>query len=382
MAVSFSRTTRALGADRGPGTSIAMVVALLLIAAWMAWFFLARVTVYEVSRSAHVEVVSASREIALEQGGKLIANGLYIGRRVRAGEVLAELDSQPQRLRLAEAEARLAGYEARTKALRSQVAAAQDAQAGASQAGASAAAAARARAREAEVTSDFSRGLAQRQRADAAAGGLAPVEADKAEAEARRAAALGEARRYEQASAAGEALVRRADRAAEAARAGEGLSSAEAEHAAMIAEVEQLRYELDQRRIKAPVDGIVGDIVTLRLGAILPGGARIATVVPEGALHIVAAFNPATGIGRLAQGQVARLRLDGFSWAQYGDYPARVQHVAAEGHDNQLRVDLTMIPGANLAIPVRHGMTGQVEVATEQISPAIMVLRAIGRMLA
>ena len=118
MAVSLSRTTRALQADRGMGATATLSAALVLLGLWLAWFFLARVDVHEVSRSAHVQVASASREIAVEHGGRLVANGLFIGRSVRAGEVLAELDSEVQKLRLAEAEARLAGYPERLRALR------------------------------------------------------------------------------------------------------------------------------------------------------------------------------------------------------------------------------------------------------------------------
>ena len=105
MGVAFSRTTRALHRDRSLGSRLAIGIAVLLLLAWALWFAFGKVTVYEVSRAARVEVSSSSREVSSIRDGRLVATGLYIGRRVRAGEVLAQLDSEPQKLMLAEAEA-------------------------------------------------------------------------------------------------------------------------------------------------------------------------------------------------------------------------------------------------------------------------------------
>ncbi|MBK8272675.1 MAG: hypothetical protein IPK89_06745 [Sphingomonadales bacterium] len=82
---------------------MAIGIAVLLLLAWALWFAFGKVTVYEVSRAARVEVSSSSREVSSIRDGRLVATGLYIGRRVRAGEVLAQLDSEPQKLMLAEA---------------------------------------------------------------------------------------------------------------------------------------------------------------------------------------------------------------------------------------------------------------------------------------
>lgn len=382
MAVSFSRTTRALDADRGIGASLALAAGLALLALWLGWFILGRVNIYEVSRSAHVQVASASREVAVEQGGRLTASGLFIGRTVRAGEVLARLDAEPQRLRLAEAEARLAAYPERLRALRAELASARDARAGGEGSAAAAIAASRARTRAAEAAAAFSGTIAEKQRLDSENGGIAPVEAERAVAEARRAAAARDALRHDEALAAGEARTALADRAGEAARISAGLSDTEGELAAMEALVRKLRLELEARKIRAPVDGVIGDVSALRLGEVLAPGTRLATIVPRGDLQVVAMFDAATGLGRLTPGQAARLRLDGFAWTQYGDFPATVERVAAEGSRGMLRVELRMPRRHNEDLPLRHGMAGQVDVTIERVSPALMVLRALGRILA
>ncbi len=382
MGIAFSRTTRALSADRGLGSRLAIGAALVLLALWTAWFAFGAVTVYQVSRAAHVEVTSAAREIATPQSGKLMTSRLVIGRRVRAGEVLAELESEPERLRLAEAEARLAGYPARIEALRRAQGLSAAAQAGTVAARRAELAAARAVTRETKASADFSHGLAKRQQADSDSGGSSLVETERARSEASRAAAALEASRHDEARIAGEATARGADRAGESARIAASLASEESGRAAAEQQVAQLRFELEQRRIRAPSDGVIGDVTSLRLGEVLAAGTRLATIVPDGELHIVAIFDPATSLGRLTDGQNGQLRLEGFSWAQYGEFPVRVDRVAAEPSGNGLRVELEIQPRRDENFLLRHGMAGQVSVAIEQVSPAVMLLRAIGQAVA
>ncbi|MDE2403159.1 MAG: HlyD family efflux transporter periplasmic adaptor subunit [Sphingomonadales bacterium] len=381
MATAFSRTTRALASDHGRGEAALLAVGGVLLLAWIAWFLCASVTVREASRSARVEVAGAARLLSAEQGGRLVASGLSAGRRVHAGDVLAQLDAAPQQARLAEAEARLAAYPTRLAALEAEAAAARAALAGSSDSGRAHAAAARARAAGAVATARFDGDLAAMRRADAAGGGSAPVEAARSEAEAHRSHAESEARRQEQAASAAEAGQHRAEREADVARADEALAALAAERMATLAVVEQLRRELGQRRIVAPADGVIGDVAPVRIGEVLPAGTRLATLVPTGALEVVAEFDAGTALGRIAEGQPARLRLDGFPWAQYGDLPARVARVAAEPNGERLRVELLLEAG-NPDIPLRHGMAGVVDVAVEQTSPALLVLRAVGRWLA
>jgi membrane fusion protein (multidrug efflux system) len=80
-------------------------------------------------------------------------------------------------------------------------------------------------------------------------------------------------------------------------------------------------------------------------------------------------------------GQYARLRLEGFAWTQYGSLPARVSSVASEAQDGRVRVELAVEAGARTQIPLQHGLPGTVEVETERVSPAVLVLRAAGGML-
>jgi hypothetical protein len=80
-------------------------------------------------------------------------------------------------------------------------------------------------------------------------------------------------------------------------------------------------------------------------------------------------------------GQTARLRLDGFPPAQFGNIGAVVSTSAHELRDGRVRVELALtgLPGG---VPAQHGLPGRVEVEVEQLSPAALVLRAAGLGLA
>lgn len=96
MSNSFPRSMRSLAAD-GSGRSVAaLLLGLLFLCAWSAWFLLARVTLYEVTSAARLEAVGASRSGVELQDGRAFAIVAYfpieaLGR-IRPG--------QPARLRL------------------------------------------------------------------------------------------------------------------------------------------------------------------------------------------------------------------------------------------------------------------------------------------
>lgn len=104
-------------------------------------------------------------------------------------------------------------------------------------------------------------------------------------------------------------------------------------------------------------------------------------MVPPGELRVVGYFHPQKSLGRLRQGQRARLRLHGFSWLQYGSIPVKVAQVASEPRDNWLRVELTVQTHQQSRIPLQHGLPGSVEVVTEKVTPATLVLRTAGKVI-
>jgi multidrug resistance efflux pump len=309
--------------------------------------------------------------------GRVMQAHLALGREVQAGELLIELDAGAEEQRLQEEQERLAALKPQLEALRRQLSNEEQRLVQERQVGQSAVEEARARGAETDATARFaSENL--RSMAQLSQDVVAPLEVKRAKAdeEASQAGARALAftlQRIEASQRARESEL--LARIAELRRTEAQLAGSIATSAAAVRAFEQ---ELHQRRIRAPIAGRLGEVATLRPGAVVREGDRVATVVPSGRLRLVAGFPPAVAVGRLQSGQKASLRLDGFPWGQFGAVGARVESVATEVRDGLIRVELSLEPAPS-SIPLQHGMTGTVEVEVEKASPATLVLRSLGQ---
>jgi membrane fusion protein (multidrug efflux system) len=90
---------------------------------WGVWWWLAQVSVYEISESARIEADRAVAPVQAPLAGRVVVAGLSIGREVRVGDVLVELDTEPEQRQMSEHRARLAALSPRLEALRERMAA-------------------------------------------------------------------------------------------------------------------------------------------------------------------------------------------------------------------------------------------------------------------
>ncbi|MBL8771702.1 MAG: HlyD family efflux transporter periplasmic adaptor subunit [Phenylobacterium sp.] len=381
MASPFSRTTRALALETGRASRLALACAGVLLAAWTAWFVFGRVTLYEVSRRARLEAVVAARDVSPVEAGRLVSSRLQIGRRVTAGEVLVELDATQARLDLAEAEARLQALPARIAAAEAEAQALQASLAADRGAADAALRSARAREREAAAGVDYAEEKDRRMRGLLDRGILSDVEAYRYATDARRARSARDAIAAEAQKAAYDARLSQSDGLARLQALRQAIAGMQGDLLASRATAERLRAAIDARQVRAPADGVIGEAPTLAAGAYVEAGQKLATIVPDGRLTLVAEFPSGGALGRVRPGQTARLRLDGYPWAQYGVVTARVLRVASEPRGGLLRADLSVSPATGGGLPLRHGMAGAAEVAVERVSPAVLVLRAAGQAL-
>lgn len=379
MSTAFSRTTRSLAADHGRPALWAWSVAALALLAWAAWFFFGQVTVYQVSPHARLEAQDAAHSLSTAVAGRLASTRLVLGAQVQAGELLAELDSAIPARRLREAQARQATLGAQAEALQRELTAREQSAAAETSAALAAQQAAGFRSEEAAAAARQAFETARRLAEDSAAGGTAPAEAQQARADADQRAAAERAllaeSRHLVAELQGRDAARRADLQAlqrtQAALQGSLAETAE--------QVSRLQLELEQHRLRAPVAGRVAAMEALHAGDTLAAGQLLARIVPEGRFIVVAEFEPAAVLGRMHPGQPARLRLEGYPWAQYGSVAAQVSRVAGEVKDQRIRVELTpRAPWPRGVVP-QHGLPGSVEVSLEEASPAALLLRAAGQ---
>lgn len=379
MATRFVRTTRSLAHDGGRGALFAWLVAGVLLLAWLAWFVFGRVTVYEVSRQARLEVQQSAHPVAALVASRIALNPLVLGQEVRAGDTLIELDAVAEKLRLKEEQARLQSVLPRIASLKKEVAALEQSAVRERAAAEAAAQGADFRTREATAAVDFARENERRLREESAIGGVAQIEAVRAQAEALKLAATRDALAADLRRLVTESEARAFQQQAQVEGLRRAILGLEGEAQAAQVTIARLREEIDRHVVRAPVGGTVADVVALRTGAYVAQGQKLATVVPHGGLIIVADFAPAAVLGRIRAGQPARLRLEGFPWAQYGSIEATVTRVAGEVRDGLVRVEFEPAAHAAPRLALQHGLPGAIEVGIEEISPAQLVLRAAGR---
>jgi membrane fusion protein, adhesin transport system len=381
VAVQFARTTQSLALNSARGAWIAIGIAALVLMVWSSWLLAGSVVVYQVSQRARLESDRAPRDLSTLDPGRVVATRLVLGQRVRTGEVLVELDRQPQRLRLDDARRRLSAFPSKLASLRREVAALSAAGTSDSSATGSATLAGQARLREADTNARFAAEFARRRMADSEAGGTPRVEAMRAQADAQRAVASRDAIEQEVHRLTFDATSRGGQNAARIEELARQSLELESQRSATLDEITGLRLEIDRRLIRSPVSGIVAAVQPIHPGAVVSAGARLATIVPPGALSILADFEPAGALGRIRPGQKATLRLTGYPWAQYGDVSAVVERVAGEQRDGRLQVELRATHSSLHGVTLAHGLAGTLEVAVEQVSPARLLLRTLGRSL-
>ena len=381
MPSPFSRTIRSLNAERSRLSAVAMFSSVVILGGWSLWFGLARVAIYETSEAARLEVDSAVHPIEAAVSGRVIRTSLAIGREVQAGDVLVEMESDAQRLQLIEEEARAAALAAQLAALRGQTTAERHVQSETQAAAPVAIDEAKARYDEAVAIARAASEEYRRLAGLRSEGLVSEISVIKAKAEADRLQAAADAMKF---------AVNRQDKDQRAKQSGQqavlenlnrDAATLEGEIKTRAAIIERLKHEIELRVVRAPASGKLGETATLQPGQFVREGDKFGAVVPDGKLRAVAEFAPSAAMGRIRAGQRARLRLDGFTWTEYGQVSATVSRVASEPRSGRVRVELAVNPESAPLIPSQHGLPGNVEIEIERVSPAELAMRGVGKML-
>lgn len=371
---------RALASERASRTVLKLAIASLAAVLWFLWFFLAEVVVYETSESARVEVDKAAHRVQVAASGRVVTTHLALGRRVEAGEILVELDDRAVRLELAEKTARVAGISAQMAPLQQQIAAQKRRLDEQRRIARALRHDARTKLQHANEATRLAQGELERAEQLKRAGVGSAAELARKAAEALAEKATADARRIDVERTAAELKAREVELEGDMARLVGQAALLEADRVAELAAIKRLEHKIEMLQLRTPVAGTIGEITALQPGVVLQPGDTVAAVVPDGTLRMIAFFNPAA-IGRVRAGQRARIRLDSYPWAQYGTVEATVSNVASEARKGNVRVELVLASTARSAIRIEHGLIGQVEVEVEKVTPAMLVVRAAGRLL-
>jgi multidrug resistance efflux pump len=378
----FSTTQRTLEADDFRGTILGSILVVGLLGAWGAWFIGAQVALYAVSEMARLEMSQATHPVEAPIAGRVVATRLILGQEVQGGDVLVELDATAQQLQREEEQARLNALTPQLEALRTAIAAEEQALREARHAARVALDEGRARHREAEVAARAAEEEAELFARLQARGLPAQVDLLRAKAEAQKRRAAADTLRLAVSRLESDHRTQESDRKARLEGLRRDVTRFAGDMTMAAATVERLGHEIERRRIRAPMAGRLGEVAELRIGSVVREGDRLAAVVPQGELQVVADFLPPYALGRIRPGQPARLRLEGFPWTQYGTLAATVRRVASEVRNGRVRVELSVDVEQASPIPLQHGLPGSVEVQVERVVPATLVLRTAGKLLA
>jgi multidrug resistance efflux pump len=382
MSTPFSRSMRSLAADSSRRSLVGMLIAASLLIAWTAWFCLARVTLYEVTTTARLEVDRAAHAIAVPVAGRIVVTRLVLGQEVQTGDVLVELETNEQRLQIEEERTRLATLTAQLGGIRKEIMAEEEAQRQERQAAPLILDEARARHREAEVAARTAQEEAEIYMRMQERGLASQLDFLRVTSEAPKRRAAADALRVAISRLEGEQRTKESDRKVRLERLKREAAQLTGQIAEAEAALERPAYEITKRSVRSPVAGRLGEVANVQVGTVVREGDKIGAVVPPGTLKVIADFLPATALGRIHPGQPARIRLEGFPWTQYGVVEGRVIKVAGELRNERVRVDLTVDTDATSPIPFQHGLPGTVEVEVDRVSPATLVLRTAGLLLA
>jgi multidrug resistance efflux pump len=381
MPSSFHHINHSLKVDSGLRSVTAIGCALLLLAGWLVWAITARVTQYEVSDSARLEVAGAAYPLQANAAGRLTASQLVLGREVHSGDVLVELENNDEQLSLSQERAHLASLEPELAALRSQVRSEEEGRNSEHTVLTFSTDAAQAQCRQAQAQA----ALAEQEEARAsrlrAEGLISQAEAERASADAASKKAVAENLQVQVARLQPELQVRDRDRDVRLKQLQGEIAKLDVEVVSSQANCKRLEFDFQKRSIQAPISGRLSECTPVRPGTHIAEGQQLGVIVPDSELQLVAEFEPESAFGKIRPGQNAIVRLQGFPWAQFGTLTARVSQVAGEIRNSKVRVELTLDSPAQSRIPIQHGMPGTVEIDVGQTTPALLLLRSAGKVM-
>jgi membrane fusion protein (multidrug efflux system) len=380
MAITFSRSMRSLRADSQRPSLVTMAVVLVLLVGWGIWFLLARVDVHEVTAEARVEVDTSAHVVGAPVSGRVVAVDMEVGQPVEAGHPLLLLRAEQESSRVQEQGARLDSLRQRRITLEEARLAERKAVGQARLADTQALDRARAQHRETLAAHRFAIAELGRIRELHGKGLASQADLERAEAEAEQRQAEIEAAEREVRRLEFHHRERERERETRLLTTDRQIAALNGELEMAEAELRLAADQLQERVIKAPVAGRLGDVVPLRPGAVVEAGDRIAVVIPPGELKMVALFPVAAALGRVQPGQPARVRLDSFPWIRWGQVGAQVTRVGSEPVGGRIRVELSL-DASSSDIPLQHGLSGTVAVTVDRVSPAGLLLDVLGKRL-
>ena len=386
MAYPFQRTLRSLSGYES-GTRAALVaLCVIAVSGLAAWVTTARVPVLKVSTQARIEPHNSVHRIEPPEPGLVVRSLLELDKDVKVGDLLIELDTREQRLELAQSTSARVALEQDLAALTDQITN-KEKELGASRL-VDEASVREATAKEQELIPK--RRLAEQREQLAArspTGSMSALEKLERSAEAEEIRHTGETQALGVVRLQREHVARREGLTAQLLGLRRERLKGEGQLHALEIAIDRLEYQIEKKQVRAAASGRLVDVVELAAGDYILQGQRMGTILASGSEKIrVRARFPKETVGIVRPGQMALLKLDGYPWTVYGTVPARVTSVGTEpgiiatpeAIPGTVRVELELHTPQDPRIALQHGLTATVEIEVARVTPATLLMRAIG----
>ena len=132
-------------------------------------------------------------------------------------------------------------------------------------------------------------------------------------------------------------------------------------------DITQIKWLIEQHRVRAPIDGIVSDLNAFTLGAVATSAETLMNLVPLNQTLRVEAWLQNSDVGFIRAGQRAEVKVDAFSFTKYGVIDAEIIHLGADAKQNEQGV---LVFPAELKLFTE---TLEVDGATHHLQPGMSV---------
>lgn len=151
-----------------------------------------------------------------------------------------------------------------------------------------------------------------------------------------------------------------------------------AEIAQSQSQIESLQFQLTQRIIKAPIEGIVFQLPVKNAGDVLQTGDLIAEIAPKGTLLVLRSQMDTTESGSLRVGMPVKMKFDAYPYQDYGVVEGKLNQIAPTSkvtdttqgqvttYDLEIELKQTCIPISDRCIALKAGQTATAEVIVRQ----------------
>ena len=355
----------------------AVAVALALLAGWIVWALVGRVSIVAVSKRGRFESRRAVRQIAIPVSGRITAINISLGQRVKRGDVLVELDSADATIRRAKALADIDLLQRRIEAFNGQIAATRALAAAQMNVAAAKLRQAGESRVEAAHLAEIESAKADRLGRLGQQGLVPPSDASEARsrADAERAKGRGLAAAEEQVA------KERAEAISTAEAKVRSLESDRIELQGLLAAdqaaVQQASVDIERLSVRAPADGRIGSSAELRPGAWVGEGTVVASIVPIEPMEVAAWF-ALDDMPLLRTGQPAWIWLDAQGRGGRRRFAATVTGIERDPSGTDFRVTLRLAALPPSGSGIDQGFPATVTVDVQRLSPFDVLLRAAG----